>query len=168
MMLPKRYDPREAEPRIGRFWQESQVYAFDRDDGVAPVFSIDTPPPTVSGHLHLGHVYSYSHVEGWLTGRRRRRSGVRPATRLLRKRTLPISSVRVCSILWPSDWKAAERSKSQQHVGSCYLRAWPSLCTRMTSATQASSVVEHGCPIADIPCRFLPIQELIQPRGPVQ
>jgi len=28
-----------------------------------PVYSIDTPPPTVSGHLHLGHVYSYSHPD---------------------------------------------------------------------------------------------------------
>ncbi len=31
--------------------------------GSGPVYSIDTPPPTVSGYLHLGHVYSYSHVD---------------------------------------------------------------------------------------------------------
>lgn len=63
MQLAKRYDPREAEPRIQAFWQAHGTYHFDRDDAEAPVYSIDTPPPTVSGHLHLGHVYSYSHPD---------------------------------------------------------------------------------------------------------
>jgi valyl-tRNA synthetase len=38
------------------------VYHFSRESA-APVYSIDTPPPTVSGHLHLGHVYSYSQTD---------------------------------------------------------------------------------------------------------
>jgi valyl-tRNA synthetase len=59
MSLPKRYNPQEAEPRLMKFWQESGVYHFSRE-GEAEVYSIDTPPPTVSGNLHLGHVYSYS------------------------------------------------------------------------------------------------------------
>ncbi len=63
MALPKRYDANEAEVRIGAFWHETAVYTFDREDVSAPVYSIDTPPPTVSGHLHLGHVYSYSHTD---------------------------------------------------------------------------------------------------------
>jgi valyl-tRNA synthetase len=60
--LPARYDPREAEPRISAFWQEAGVYHFQAE-GDAPVYAIDTPPPTVSGHLHLGHTYSYSHPD---------------------------------------------------------------------------------------------------------
>lgn len=61
-MLSQRYDPTTAEPRLRDWWQEQGTYHFDRDAG-APVYSIDTPPPTVSGHLHLGHVYSYSHAD---------------------------------------------------------------------------------------------------------
>ncbi len=62
MGLSKQYDPNSAEPRLQAGWQASGVYHFSRDAG-APVYSIDTPPPTVSGHLHLGHVYSYSHAD---------------------------------------------------------------------------------------------------------
>jgi len=62
MSLPKRYLPNEAEPRLSAAWQASGVYHFEPEKPGA-VFSIDTPPPTVSGYLHLGHVYSYSHVD---------------------------------------------------------------------------------------------------------
>lgn len=61
MALPKRYDPGEAEPRLSRLWQESGTYHFH--SGESPVYSIDTPPPTVSGHLHMGSVYAYSHPD---------------------------------------------------------------------------------------------------------
>jgi valyl-tRNA synthetase len=60
--LPKRYHPRTVEPRLHADWQEAGLYDFDRESD-APVYSIDTPPPTVSGNLHLGHVYSYSHTD---------------------------------------------------------------------------------------------------------
>jgi valyl-tRNA synthetase len=62
MGLAKRYKPNEVEPRLQAGWQEAGVYHFDLQ-GEGPVYSIDTPPPTVSGHLHLGHVYSYSHAD---------------------------------------------------------------------------------------------------------
>ena len=44
-------------------WEESGVYAFDRTKTREQVFSIDTPPPTVSGSLHVGHVFSYTHTD---------------------------------------------------------------------------------------------------------
>ena len=62
MPLPKTYNPQESEPRIQAFWQEQGIYHFD-PAAEAPVYSIDTPPPTVSGNLHLGHLYSYSHPD---------------------------------------------------------------------------------------------------------
>ena len=62
MTLPKNYQPAEVEPRLEHFWQEARTYYFDVQ-AEGPVYSIDTPPPTVSGHLHLGHVYSYSHAD---------------------------------------------------------------------------------------------------------
>ncbi|HEX7976638.1 MAG TPA: valine--tRNA ligase [Anaerolineales bacterium] len=62
MALSKHYDPKEAEPRWQAWWQAAGVYRYSPQAGTK-VFSIDTPPPTVSGHLHLGHVYSYSHTD---------------------------------------------------------------------------------------------------------
>jgi valyl-tRNA synthetase len=60
--LPKRYNPATAEPRLQTFWQESGIYDFAAESD-ASVYSIDTPPATVSGHLHLGHCFSYSHTD---------------------------------------------------------------------------------------------------------
>ena len=44
-------------------WQERGTYAFDRTADRADVYAIDTPPPTVSGSLHVGHVFSYTHTD---------------------------------------------------------------------------------------------------------
>src|SRR5579864_7199983 len=44
-------------------WEESGVYRFDRTRARRDVYSIDTPPPTVSGSLHVGHVFSYTHTD---------------------------------------------------------------------------------------------------------
>ncbi|MDX1412819.1 MAG: valine--tRNA ligase [Candidatus Promineifilaceae bacterium] len=62
MTLKKWYNPRTAEPHLQEQWQESDVYHFSNNSDL-PIYSIDTPPPTVSGKLHLGHVYSYSHAD---------------------------------------------------------------------------------------------------------
>lgn len=48
-------------------WSAAGTYLFDRDaakaKGRAGVFSVDTPPPTASGSLHIGHVFSYTHTD---------------------------------------------------------------------------------------------------------
>lgn len=61
-MLPKKYDFSKSEEKWQKFWIKEKVFAFDpksRD----PVFSIDTPPPTVSGKMHIGHAMHYSQFE---------------------------------------------------------------------------------------------------------
>ena len=62
MSLPKRYNPRTIEPELQAQWQQAGTYHFDPQSD-AHVFSIDTPPATVSGRLHLGHTFSYSHPD---------------------------------------------------------------------------------------------------------
>jgi valyl-tRNA synthetase len=44
-------------------WEESGVYRFNGARAREQVYSIDTPPPTVSGSLHVGHVFSYTHTD---------------------------------------------------------------------------------------------------------
>ena len=44
-------------------WEERGVYRFDRSRARGDVYAIDTPPPTVSGSLHVGHVFSYTHTD---------------------------------------------------------------------------------------------------------
>jgi valyl-tRNA synthetase len=51
------------EDRWGQVWEERGTYRFDRSAERADVYSIDTPPPTVSGSLHVGHVFSYTHTD---------------------------------------------------------------------------------------------------------
>jgi valyl-tRNA synthetase len=61
------------EQRWGHRWQEEGTYAFDRSADRADVYAIDTPPPTVSGALHVGHCFSYTHTD--VTARYRRMRG---------------------------------------------------------------------------------------------
>ncbi len=51
------------EARWAAVWAENGTYAFDRSKTRDQIFSIDTPPPTVSGSLHVGHVFSYTHTD---------------------------------------------------------------------------------------------------------
>ena len=44
-------------------WEEQGTFGFDRNKTRDQVYSIDTPPPTVSGSLHVGHVFSYTHTD---------------------------------------------------------------------------------------------------------
>ena len=60
--LPAKYDFRTAEPQIQDSWASSGVYQFDPSHPGDP-YLVDTPPPTVSGRIHVGHVFSYSHAD---------------------------------------------------------------------------------------------------------
>ena len=60
-MLDKKYNAREKEEKWLKYWLDEEVYKFERND--KEVYSIDTPPPTVSGNIHIGHIFSYSQTE---------------------------------------------------------------------------------------------------------
>jgi valyl-tRNA synthetase len=51
------------EARFIERWHRHATYTFDRTRPRAEVYAIDTPPPTVSGSLHVGHVFSYTHTD---------------------------------------------------------------------------------------------------------
>lgn len=49
----------EIEKQILRFWEKEKIYKFNKSSK-KKIYSIDTPPPTVSGNMHVGHAFSYS------------------------------------------------------------------------------------------------------------
>jgi valyl-tRNA synthetase len=61
--IPERPTLDGLEDRWTRAWEEQGIYRFDRSRSRQDVYSIDTPPPTVSGSLHVGHVFSYTHTD---------------------------------------------------------------------------------------------------------
>ena len=61
--VPDRANLEGLEDRWGERWEAEGTYRFDRSASREGVYSIDTPPPTVSGSLHIGHVFSYTHTD---------------------------------------------------------------------------------------------------------
>ncbi len=60
--LSSHFEPREAEETWGERWHEWGMHRFD-EGGRGPTYVVDTPPPTVSGSLHVGHVFSYTQTD---------------------------------------------------------------------------------------------------------
>jgi len=58
----KHYDGKDIEKKMQEFWEENEIFKFARDKS-KPLFSVDTPPPTVNGKLHIGHIFSYTQAE---------------------------------------------------------------------------------------------------------
>ncbi len=62
-MLDKKYNHQEKELDWQKYWQENDIYKWQNDQTKENTFVIDTPPPTVSGVLHMGHVFSYTQAD---------------------------------------------------------------------------------------------------------
>lgn len=62
--MPEKPALEGLEAKWDGLWQEQDMHQFDRSKATREnVFSIDTPPPTASGSLHIGHVFSYTHMD---------------------------------------------------------------------------------------------------------
>ena len=61
--VPKHFDSTNAETRLHEQWKKEGVYSHVPAAERSESFVIDTPPPTVSGSLHIGHVFSYTHTD---------------------------------------------------------------------------------------------------------
>jgi valyl-tRNA synthetase len=72
MSVPERPTLDGLEEKWSSHWERTGVYRFERNTPRERVFSIDTPPPTVSGSLHVGHVFSYTHTDAVARYRRMR------------------------------------------------------------------------------------------------
>ena len=59
MDMPKKYDFKEVEPRLMKSWEGEGIYRF-QVDSKKKIYSVDIPPPTISGRLHMGHAYGDS------------------------------------------------------------------------------------------------------------
>ncbi len=71
-MLPERPSLDNLESKWGARWEEAGTYHFDRASNRESVYAIDTPPPTVSGSLHLGTVFGYIQADAIARFRRMR------------------------------------------------------------------------------------------------
>ena len=63
MEIPKKYKVHDVEAQWKDHWGNENIYAWDPSKSREETFIVDTPPPTVSGSLHLGHLFSYSHQD---------------------------------------------------------------------------------------------------------
>jgi valyl-tRNA synthetase len=63
MSVPEKPSLDGLEDKWAARWDADRTYAFDRSKTRDQVYAIDTPPPTVSGSLHVGHVFSYTHTD---------------------------------------------------------------------------------------------------------
>src|SRR5215216_2729080 len=63
MAVPEKPALEGLEAKWNTRWEASGVFRFDRTRPRAEVYAIDTPPPTVSGSLHVGHVFSFTHTD---------------------------------------------------------------------------------------------------------
>lgn len=62
-MLEGKYDSKKSEKKWQDFWEETGIYKFDPNGEKDKIYSIDNPPPTVNGKIHIGHVFSYTQIE---------------------------------------------------------------------------------------------------------
>jgi valyl-tRNA synthetase len=60
---PEKVSVEGLEEKWGLVWEKDGVYRFRREANRENIYSIDTPPPTASGSLHVGHVFSYTHTD---------------------------------------------------------------------------------------------------------
>lgn len=73
--MAEQYDFRQAESKIKDFWQKKEIYKFKPLKIEKKIYAVDTPPPYISGKMHIGHAFSYSQQD-FIVRYRRMKEGV--------------------------------------------------------------------------------------------
>lgn len=145
--ISKRYTPSEQEPKIQEFWDENDVYAFKPQEDQA-VFSVDTPPPTLSGEMHLGHAFSYAQGDFIARYRRMRGDAVLypfgtddnglPTERLIEKQ----EKVRLQDMGREEFIKLVNKSVTQQQPS--FMQDWKSIGIAADFKNAYSTITDHS------------------------
>src|SRR3989338_4694791 len=61
-MLEK-YNSQNIEQKWQSYWEEKQVYKFNENDTVKPIYNIDTPPPFPTGEFHTGGTLNWCYID---------------------------------------------------------------------------------------------------------
>lgn len=72
----KQYNFKESEEKLKKFWTQNQVYKFKPSKTKNKIYSVDTPPPYISGKMHIGHAFSYSQQDFIVRYRRMKEGNV--------------------------------------------------------------------------------------------
>jgi len=62
MAISKNYNHESVEKKLKSLWGKNKIYSFN-PKSKKKIYSIDTPPPTISGDIHMGHAFSYTHID---------------------------------------------------------------------------------------------------------
>jgi valyl-tRNA synthetase len=76
LTLPEKYNAQEAESRIQAQWDNSRIFCWDKNAPREKTFVVDTPPPTASGSLHMGHMFSYTQTDVLVRYHRQRQKNI--------------------------------------------------------------------------------------------
>ena len=61
--LSQKFDFIQVEKKLQEYWQNTKIYSWEKLEPRENSYIIDNPPPTVSGNLHIGHIFSYNHTD---------------------------------------------------------------------------------------------------------
>ena len=61
--LSQNFDFLQIESKLRQYWQSNKIYNWNSSETRENNYVIDTPPPTISGQLHIGHIFSYNHTD---------------------------------------------------------------------------------------------------------
>ncbi len=151
-----RYNPAESEPKWQQYWEENNIYEFHPDPR-KETYAVDTPPPTVSGKMHLGHAFSYSQQDFMVRYQRMRGKNVffpfgtddngLPTERLVEKKKNILSTrmsreefVRVCNEVIEQEKPLFIQSWKEIGMSADFKRSYSTINRHCQIISQASFI----------------------------
>ena len=148
MELPKKYKHEDSEAKWRDYWETNGTHDYDPTVGRENTFSIDTPPPTVSGSLHIGHVFSYTQTD--VVARYKRMTGMNIFYPMgwddnglpTERRVQNVYSIN-CNpdVPYKEGWTPTEASKKRQDFEDVSRKNFIEACGELTTKDEA--VFEH-------------------------